>query len=267
MYRNERGSVLMEFVIVLPIYMLLLGFAFVSGELALQAIRLSASADRTCAMAHDKFDLFKRAVSPHDARDGANGGDWDQDATWQEDDAFMHSYEGDPNGGTLAVSEYATNKIEGVADADFEGPWTKVVAAKVKDDYTLTPLTRGFVAFWYGENDRRIEDMGGNATEGVLDDILKDGIGRVEMVGKDLTGRDYGYYCLQRNEYGRKGYRTWDAGNLALNSAWQNYVLSDIIAPSDYEDIEDAKRVKEETPSRPQPEGEPVKQYPDEWTR
>ena len=55
--KGECGSVLMEFIIVLPIYMLLLGFAFVIGDLSLDTIHLAGSGDRTRAFSSSKYDL------------------------------------------------------------------------------------------------------------------------------------------------------------------------------------------------------------------
>ena len=48
----KRGSVLMEFIIVLPLYMILLGMTFLYGELSLHGINLAASADRTVTVAY-----------------------------------------------------------------------------------------------------------------------------------------------------------------------------------------------------------------------
>ncbi len=42
----------MEFIIVLPLYMILLGMTFLYGELSLHGINLAASADRTVTVAY-----------------------------------------------------------------------------------------------------------------------------------------------------------------------------------------------------------------------
>lgn len=218
---SKRGSVLMEFLVVLPVYFLLIGFAFVIGELALHSIHLAASADRSYAMSSvaDKdvvFDKVRKAIS------------FDKD----ENTEPVYSYGGDA-AGTAKVSDFDLSHIDRVGNAEFKGAWTKAVAAYVRDSYTLTPLSRGFVAHWFRENERLLEEkMADNvevSKDSALYDILgqKGKIGRAEMVGKDLRHngsvvRKYGYYSLQRNDYGRNGfdsdrlpYRAWDAGALA----------------------------------------------------
>ena len=47
--RQKRGSILMEFVIVLPIYFVLFGYVFLLGDLGLKTIAL-ATGDRDAAM-------------------------------------------------------------------------------------------------------------------------------------------------------------------------------------------------------------------------
>lgn len=236
---HEAGSVLMEFIIVLPIYMLLIGYAFVVGEFALQSIHLAASADRTYAtarkpnMAEDMFAFFSLAASP----------DWDLIEP-------EFSYAGD-GGGFEKISSYKKERIDRVADDNsFRGPWTKAVAAWVKDDYTLTPYTRGMVAFWY----RRQYDMT-DAPQSIDNDtptekILNNGIGRAEMVGKELKDEDgnevrkYGFYSLMRNEAAREptAYRKWPAGGLATGRVWYDKVFQEKYASVDYEEVDNGSR-------------------------
>ena len=234
----DSGSVLMEFIVVLPIYMMLLGYAFVVGEFALQAIHLAASADRSYAtarkndIAKEIFDFFSLAVSP------------DRDLVEPE-----FSYAGD-GGGTEKVSKYRKERIDRVADADFRGPWTKAVASWVKDDYTLTPYTRGIVAFWY-RREYDMTDKPQSAGEGPLGKILGGGIGRTEMVGKDLEdSRKYGFYSLMRNEAARKNtaYRKWPAGGLATDYVWRDKVYQEAYASVDYEDVDKGAREGSDAP-------------------
>lgn len=214
----------MEFVIVLPIYFLLLGFAFVMGELALHSIQLAGGADRSLAHSTAAFDAFKKAASP----------DKDPDA---EDPNL--SYAGD-GGGTERVSEYHSKNIEWTWNESFQGPWSKIVAATVSDYYTLTPLTRGFVAFWYRDNQRKVEAMGDSVLTGfALDEMIKDSgvVGRITgndgsgMTGRDrdpLDTRNFGYYSLVRDrQWTSGGYRSWPAGALAKNDNWQKYVAEE----------------------------------------
>lgn len=189
MMRSRPGSVLMEFVIVLPLYMLLLGFAFVMGELSLHSIRLAGGADRTRALSSEAFAAFKAAVSSDEAL----------------------SYEGD-GGGSARTSSFSDTSVSWAWDEeDEDGP--KVCAASVSDYYTLTPLTRGFVAFWYRDTQDRLERNGDSGLHvgGVLDEMIRDSgvIGRVEgddglgMTGRERDARDsrdYGFVTLVRSE-------------------------------------------------------------------
>ena len=187
MKKSRPGSVLMEFVIVLPLYMLLLGFAFVMGELSLHSIRLAGGADRSCALSPAAFEAFKEVASPNEAL----------------------SYAGD--GGSSA-------RVSSFVDMYNERSWKgfTVREASVSDYYTLTPLTRGFVAFWYRDAQDRLErngDSGLHVAGGALDEMIRDSgvIGRVSggdglgMTGRERDTRDsraYGFVTLVRNEPG-----------------------------------------------------------------
>lgn len=276
----------MEFVIVLPIYMLLLGFVFVMGELALQTIRLSGGADRTYAMVsaakrNTAFTMFKRAISPHDARDTATENKWDvgdYSAVSQSDiKTYEYQNEKDYSGGSHALSAYVSSIIETNARTGKDGEtrlWTKAVATKVTDNYTLTPLTRELVAFWYWEVDQRqkrtrdaeILDVDKDEFK-ALDDILNTGIGRTQVKGKLLDGRQYGYYCLLRNDSERGGqrYRARNAGDVV--KFWDNMVKNDAVAPYTYDEIEGGGGDVGLDPGSPGDFSLRDKQFHDSWTR
>ena len=225
MVEVKKGSILMEFVIVLPIYFLLIGFAFVMGELALHSIQLAGSADRSLALSTAAFDAFEKAAAP------------------SGDPSATEDYSGD-GGGKERISEYHTRKIEWSWNESFEGPWSKVVAATVSDDYTLTPLTRGFVAFWYRDSRRKVEDMGGeDLKDSALDEMIKDS-GVVGRLTNGMTGRDrdqtdvrgFGYYTLVRNRMSTSGgYRSWEAGALVNDDKWRKYVADEGFLETDPE--------------------------------
>ena len=231
---SDSGSVLMEFIVVLPIYMILLGYAFVIGEFALQTIHLASSADRSYAtamkndIAEEMFSFFSLAASP------------DKDLVEPE-----FSYAGD-GGGSEKVSSYRKERIDRVADATFLGPWTKAVAAWVKDDYTLTPYSRGLVAFWYRHQYNMTEELRTLDNTTPLDEILNSGVGRTEMVGKELKDengnvvRKYGFYSLMRNGAARvsTAYRKWPAGGLATGNVWHEKVYKEKPASVDYEEVD-----------------------------
>lgn len=237
---GESGSVLMEFIIVLPIYMLLIGFAFVVGELSLQSIHLAGSADRTYAVSPSDFGWFKVAASP-------NKDDYDSGAESELE------YKNDPVAGDTSAkaSEYEPTRIDQVSPKaeSFNAPWTKAVAAYVKDSYTLTPISRGMVAYWFRQKFNMTEDPKSAISSGdsALGNMLDNGIGRTDMVGKDLWDenegkeRPFGYYSLQRNDSARgEGtdadllpYRKWPAGRLA-GGAWDGKVYGEEYATGDY---------------------------------
>lgn len=249
---DDRGSVLMEFIVVLPIYFLLLGTAFVIGELALHSVHLSASGDRSVAFAKNLDSDFWRELKQVMSLD--------RNAVANRDaDAPDYSYAGDAvYQGDAYVSEFAENsEQEHRAIRPEHGFWTEVVAGRAKDNYTLSPLTRGFIAHWFYEIERRVydDDLMAEQLErsekDALDTILdKDAgqLGRVRMQGnyyKDDEGaviRDYGYFSLRRTEIGRwenqededmMPYRFWEPSALAEDN-WRKAALNGGSVDSEY---------------------------------
>lgn len=259
MLRNlteDNGSVLMEFIIVMPIYFLLLGSVFLVGELALHSIHLSASGDRNiaCTDAGDSYSrggsgvfqevdfwrLFGQVLS------------FDCTAlTRRNSPATDYSYGGNQSfDGRDSVSKFSekldTYARKRVLPQGGTGHWTEAVAGRALDNYTLTPLTRGMVAHWFYEVEKRVYDdklMKEKLNRAAKDDIdtIFDNkgnvLGRVQMKGnyyEDGTGnriRDYGYFALRRSDDGRwwtdkgeesqKPYRYWTSAELANNDKWQ----------------------------------------------
>lgn len=229
----------MEFIIVMPIYFLLLGFAFVVGELSLHSIHLSASGDRNVAFA-TKLDAefwkeIKQVLSL-DRNAVAN----------RTEDAPDYSYEGDEAyQGRAAVSEFSEGdeKVHKSVLPKENGHWTEAVAGRAVDNYTLSPITRGIVAHWFYETEKRVYDdnlMAEKLTRPEKDDIDvildKDNgsLGRVAVKGnyyEDDEGdvvRYYGHFSLRRTEKGRwhegaavKPYRYWASGALAIDDNWK----------------------------------------------
>ena len=123
------------------------------------------------------------------------------------------------NGTQFSGSEISPARY--AVDGEIEGPWMEMVAARVEDDYTLPPWTRGMVAYWYREKYDMTappETVGGP----VSDLLTGSGLKRTTVSGKDLSAdpegenrkREYGYYTLRRHEYGRTAYRTAGSGRL-----------------------------------------------------
>lgn len=250
---EDYGSVLMEFVIVMPVYFLLLGSVFVIGELALHSIHLTASGDRNVA--------FTDAGPEYDA-----GPDWERQEvgfwrllgqvlsfdrtalTQRTDDATDYSYHGDSAyEGSAKVSQFAES-LDYLARKQTvlgqQGHWTEAVAGRAVDNYTLTPVTRGFIAHWFYETESRVHDgklMSDKLNRAPRDDIDemldkdKGSLGRAQMKGnyyEDNTGtkiRDYGYISFRRTEISRQegqSYREGTPGQLA-SGAWINAALNE----------------------------------------
>ena len=203
MSKDKTGSVLMEFIIVLPIYMLLLGFAFVIGEMSLTTIHLAGSGDRTQSFS-SKYDLekpfekFETAASPD--KDGRTEFDYNGDADM---------------GSSVKVSDYKGESRVYVADNTIEGPWVEMTAGNVVDNYTLPPWTRGIVAYWYRQNYETTD--GTTQVDGPVNEMLKPGgTHRTKVMGKDLSaaggdGRKFGFYTLRRLV--KRDEENWNVGD------------------------------------------------------
>ena len=135
-YHGDSGSVLLEFIIVLPIYMLLIGFAFVVGELSLETIHLAGSGDRTRAFSSEDHDIGQTGEKPFDKYRLAASPDRDAWGNGVET-AFKYSY-GEYGDTDMGVSERTsqydnTESRVYVADENFSGPWTEMTAGMVED--------------------------------------------------------------------------------------------------------------------------------------
>lgn len=250
--RNSRGSVLMEFVVVLPVYFLLLAFAFVIGEIGLHAIRLSASASRVYAMSPDVADshsigLDKKFLCHADDLFGEFVKFMSFDH--YDEDGVREQMDWEP------VSDFdkgTKKRVDCVTDAEFAGAWVKCVGATVEDSFSLTPVTRGFAEFWYRWTGDRVKAAGGTEdpdTSEVAKALVTDD-GRMNVAGKDMTKLYHGYFSLQRNEAARFDpeasetlpYRHWSDEALQLENEgrpfWFAKVATEDFAP--WEDRNDS---------------------------
>lgn len=252
-WSGDSGSVLMEFIIVLPIYMLLLGFAFVVGELALDTIHLAGSGDRARAFSSDSYDLGDASEKPFEKYRLAaspNTNAWDGGVA-----ETRLAYTGDSDIGSPVVSpsvyddgtrdaeDRSTGSRVYVADSGIEGPWVEMTAGVVVDNYTLPPWTRGLVAYWYRQEHNTTKETT-KLGSGSVDDMLAkgDSLGRTPVKGKDLNGdpdvtgsedRRFGFYTLRRivrrsdwERNPRLPYRTWGNGQLVSGGElWRNVAL------------------------------------------
>jgi hypothetical protein len=212
MRSSKTGSVLMEFVIVLPIYLILLGFVFMIGEMSLHGVHLAASGDRTIAVAQGGEGFWEsgwnlgvaeseiaRAISP-------SSNHVNQALNYREE------------GVSANVSRFKREVAGKVEDPGFAGSWSWLVASTLRDEYTLTPWTRGMVKTW--ANMERMVKMTEPPESLGPDTVLSRlfsgvGVGRVSMTSKDLGNvNTYAYYTLMRNNEGRKSYRSSGHGGL-----------------------------------------------------
>ena len=114
----KRGSVLMEFVVVLPIYLLFMGSVFVVGDMAMKAIHLS-SADR--ARCHEAGDS------------DWSGGVFAESRVRQFFEGFVDAVSG---AGNFRVT-----------DTKIAGPFSQLVSGKATDRYSLPAWTRGWLQY------------------------------------------------------------------------------------------------------------------------
>ena len=216
---HRRGSVLMEFLIVFPIYLVLFGGVFMIGDMLLKTTRLSF-ADRTRA-----FDV---AVGSGIANDG-----------WSAVEKLLFP--------TTTIKEDVVSSVTyryHAQGGSFHGPWTVAVGAKAKDNYKLAPWTRGWLSYThpFSEKATGVKDELDDGDDVMVPLMDKK---RVEMFSKDrIDGRNedsvrfYNYYTYRRTRDYSQGdlknsYRAMpssldDAGRLVDSSSggasWKKYV-------------------------------------------
>ena len=185
---HNRGSVLMEFVVVLPIYIVLFGGVFMWGDMAVHTTRL-ASADRTAA-----FD-----------KQSQSGG-----LRYLGNTMFNRRQEVSDRGPQDDLQDGGGYWF---ADSKVDYPWSLRAAAKVRDDYLLPAGgTVGRLAFanrYFATSTGKFEwkrthpgDINPIENEAGLKDLLS-GL-RVGMFAKNEDGgRTYtwNYYTLKRTKY------------------------------------------------------------------
>lgn len=189
---SRTGSVMMEFLLVLPVYFALLGGTFAVGDLLMRSISL-AYADRLRAMCPDEFE---------DRSDRAIRGNL-LPSFWFEDDEKQQTRQSDkvgPDGSTLR------------ADGDFKGAWSWQSAGKVSDTYVAPMWTRSWIGFPEKRFEAAMSKANSLVREKNLSEILKDGLDVVSM--DRARTQKYNYYTLKRTRLGRTSYRSWHPMNL-----------------------------------------------------
>ena len=181
--RHKRGSVLMEFIIVFPIYLVLFGGVFMVGDMLVKATCL-ASADRVLA-----FDI----EGDGNARGWPFAVDGGTLMKSNLSEVLFPNSQSDGNNEDL-VRDSDASKLIRYAGNGVNGPWSVAVATRTKDRYKLSPWAKGWLNFAIGFFDRSV-----HAPDMPSDNIsreLYDG-NRYNIFAKDCT-RTYSYYTLRR---------------------------------------------------------------------
>lgn len=234
----RKGSVLMEFVIVLPVYLLFFAGVLTIGDILMKTARLSA-ADRTAVLmeAHEEtpaadplWNRMARMLFPGDRR-------YPNRPLWYKDDITVTAFQDVLSRGTR----------HHLADPAFSGAWSWQVAGTVTNLYALAPQTRAMMQFFeYVSHDGMSHPINTRTPNGVFRPLLtKNVLGRAGLVSKDLA-RPYAAYTLSRTHAGFISYRkmAWDgsaegmAGILAPDNRWYGCVANEKFADSVPENLE-----------------------------
>ena len=227
------GSILMEFVLVLPIYIFLLGALFLVGDMGLNAIRISTG-DRDVAM--DAGDRNLHSLGP-----------------------FWNQQMGDEKENVTAVDSRTYR-----ADENFQGAWSWQSAGKTSFSYRLRSWGSELVSYPF------LNYNGSTSAGGILGTLV--GGGAVVFHSKDYSlsdkVRSYNYYTLKRTDLARgpTAYRNWDSWDedgkqdtsiscLADSSGgrqyWYSKVYREEFANSDPDKLDGARQDKDSLPSYP----------------
>ena len=239
--RFRAGSVLMEFMLVLPVYLLLMGMAFSLGEMGAKAISL-AHGDRVLSHSVDGSaagalpSLMRSLMFP-------------QDMIAYGDDISLSAMQDDIRN---AKNTYR-------ADEGFKCAWSWQTAGKAGDDYALPPWTRGWLQYPHAHYSSTTGDSSG-ADDGAFGDLLPVGsLGRTLIESKETEGRIrvYNYYTLKRTALGAKGYRRWKGPALLRTAGftggpnWNEKVYREKYADADGAKLDAASQGADSEPSEP----------------
>lgn len=234
----RRGSILMEFVLVLPIYIFLFGALYLLGDMGLNAIRIAVG-DRVLAMDAGDKEGFTHLP-------------------FREKQMCEEASKTSP--------EFRTYR----ADEGFEGSWSWQAGGKMSFAYKLPSYGGGLVAYpylLYGET---------SSHEGALGTLV--GGKSVVFHSKDNSLgarlRIYNYYTLKRTDIARDpmAYRNWDSQNdtsksLLMASSkrrqyWYSKVYDEKYADPVADNLDHSRQTgRDELPDRPSGRKE-YKRYP-----
>ena len=238
------GSVLMEFLLVIPIYMVLMAMVFSLGEMGIKGIDLAVGDRDVAHVVGDSswsgsvlsfLKRFQFAMNP--ASDIIS---WD--------DVGMSGY--------LDDVQIRGSKTY-VADRDFKGSWAWQAAATAVDSYALPPWTKGWLQYAHYDFSQRLGTR--QALDGPLGQLIADGrVGRAVILSKDVdNARLYNYYTLMRQPLARMSsgksnpYRKWKGSSLSVSEAWALYVYNEKHVDSLPENLEQGEVPNQELPEEP----------------
>ena len=195
---SRRGSILMEFVLVLPIYIFLFGALYLLGDMGLNAIRISTG-DRDAAM--DAGDRAGHSMGQFLAQE-------------MRDEALKTSY----------------NSQTYRADEGFKGAWSWQAAGRSLFAYRLRSYGDGLIAYPF------LHYGGSSSGGGILGTLV--GGGLVVFHSKDYSlsnkVRAYNYYTIKRTDLAREpnAYRNWQekcltAPSSGLEQYWYSCVYKE----------------------------------------
>ena len=199
-FKCEHGAVMMEFVIVFPIYLVLFGAIFAVGDMLVHVNRLP-SAERTTAFGVDDASRnaaldFVRNTLFHNRKTRFG----------ERELADSRDENGAPENQDLIENP---EELAHYADTTVQGPWSVLAGTKVTDRYWL-PIggTAGRLAFssWFSQ-----DRAGGRSADQSFLDLIT-GVRRLELHSKDESASRtyaYNYYTLRRRRYADGGRLTW----------------------------------------------------------
>lgn len=197
--QSARGSVMMEFIIVFPIYLVLFAAIMALGDMLVHSIRLP-SAERTAA-----FDVGAA---------GAAGSGWSQVL------AMLFPAGEIADDGTRQDNPVQASTLDHSADTTIQGPWSMTSGSKVRNDYKLlVGGVAGQLAFadWYFSDVTKTSQAGGD-----FGNLISGGSIAMYSKGSATT---YNYITLKRRR--NMGGLSWrdngrNSSDLVVYGGWQD---------------------------------------------
>lgn len=235
----RKGSVIMEFVIMLPFYLLLLGAAVLLGDVALRSIWVTHGDVLAGYSKGDNSTLADTYLR-----------------TVQLPMMTMYDYD---VGGLQSQDFVASDSACYRAKESFKGAWGWQTAGKVTDYYALPPWARAWLiyadeTYRYGSHD---------GYEGDFALFLKNMVGRQPIISREEEKRKFRAYSLMRTAKARnlsQPYRRWKAQDLSdcgtlgavTSSHWYKNVLDEPFFDSKAENLDNHTDQKvDEYPKKP----------------